>query len=461
MYPSVCVAHNVGGETLKNITEIKNEDPLKMFHSKPQSCLSLMEQTLIQRRMTKKQKISELEKELEQLESFREKREIKEQIEILDKEQYSLKIVANSMYGAHNYIRSRFYSIRLGNAITDIARSYIYRMEKLLEGISKDIIPCEIVYGDTDSAFIKILEERLFIELYAEEKPLEYERKLLQILKLAIKILDSLNQKFPKAMDLTLEDIAYKLIFKPARKKAYSYYSLLTNELRIVGFEAIRSDWSKIAREAQRKVLEFILKEPIHFNATEAMFKDYGLNKARSYLLDLGLEILAMPVEELLPKVVILSPIKKEPRKYKTKMPQVQAFLHYAEHENINAEQAWKEYDKFPWVITAGNGIISDRARHPKYVTSIDREHYITEILRSSESFGLDISLQEIKNTYTMVPLDELWEKIRKDKDELITATTSPSKELRDWQSKIQKKYLSSKQTKISKYFSKNLDEEE
>ncbi|MHA1213028.1 MAG: DNA polymerase domain-containing protein, partial [Candidatus Heimdallarchaeota archaeon] len=417
MYPSVCVSHNIGGETLKRVRDIDDSNPLELFHTKPQSCLSLMQETLIKRREETKLSIKEINQKLLKQKDSSSKRRLLEEQEILDKEQYSLKIVANSMYGAHNYIRSRFYSITLGNAITNIARTYILNMEKLLKDVSEAITPVEIVYGDTDSAFIRILDNAIVTDIYNETNPKQKAKLTSKLLTLTHKILKFLNSKFPEAMELTLEDIAYKLIFKPKRAKAYSYYSILNDKLKITGFEAVRSDWSKLSRDAQRKVLELILKEPVaktNSDSTkeEVSFEDPGVAKAKDYLMDLSTKILKMPAEQLIPKATILAPIKKDPKKYKTKMPAVQAFLDFATKEGLDADTAWKEYDKFPWVITPGKGLISDRARHPKYATEIDREHYIAEILRASEGFGLKITLQDVKNSLTTEPIDEILKRI-------------------------------------------------
>ncbi|MHA1154979.1 MAG: hypothetical protein ACTSQK_02635, partial [Candidatus Heimdallarchaeota archaeon] len=73
--------------------------------------------------------------------------------------------------------------------------------------------PVEIIYGDTDSAFIKILDEGLVIDVYNENNPSKKKKKLGKLLSLTDKILINLNKQFPEAMDLTLDVIAYKLIF--------------------------------------------------------------------------------------------------------------------------------------------------------------------------------------------------------------------------------------------------------
>ncbi len=165
-----------------------------MFNSKPQSCLSLMQATLINRREEIKSKIKDITQKIAEISNGPIQLNLLREKEILNKEQYSLKIVANSTFGAHNYIRSRFFSITLGNAITNIARTYILRMEKLLHKISSEITPVEIIYGDTDSAFIKILDESLVIDVYNENNPSKKKKKLDKLLSLTDKILKNLNK---------------------------------------------------------------------------------------------------------------------------------------------------------------------------------------------------------------------------------------------------------------------------
>jgi len=446
MYPSVCVAHNIGGENLKKVKDIKDANPLELFHSKPQSCLSRMSETLIHRREQTKKVIKNLDETIEKTSNGKIRDQLLEERKILDKEQYSYKIVANSMYGAHNYIRSRFYSTTLGNAITNIARTYILRMEELLKDVSKKVTPCEIVYGDTDSAFIKILDSSLTVAVFNEKNPKKKQKYLEKLMKVVTRIIEELNDKFPEAMELVFEDFAYKLIFKPGRAKAYSFYSLLTNKLKITGFEAVRSDWSFLSRDAQRDVLEIILKEP--YQPMDKQKEDSGLIKAKKYLIDLGIRILQMSREELITRVVILSPIKREPSKYKAKVPVVLAFLDYAKRENLDPTKTWKDFDKFQWVVTPGKGLISDRARHPKYAEDVDRNHYITEMLRSSEGFGVQLTLQDVKNKLEMEPIDEIFKRLPK-------LETIP--DLVDEESnKSSKSVKRTKQTKLHKY----LDEE-
>ncbi len=420
MYPSVMIAENIGGETLKQWIEASDYgDPKKLFDKQSRSCLSIMEETLISKRIHKKDEIKRLTNLLEETSNHDEKRKIQDTIGILEREQNSMKIVANSMYGAHFYIRSRFYTQTLASAISDSARTYLLGIEESLEGVSKRITPCELIYGDTDSTFIKILDESIFNEIYAETSLEKKERLIGKLMRTVNSIIKELNSKLPNPLELKFEDIVYRVIFKPDRKKAYSYVSLLTDDFKVKGFEAVRSDWSPLARIAQRKVLDILLRHPKNSRDGESEFQT-----ARQFLRALGVKVLQMSTEELLPKVVILSPIRRPPKDYKAKAPAVQAFVDFARREQLQAEKEWMDYDKFPWVIIAGEGVVYDRTRHPKYVEDIDREHYVTKMLRCCEDLGVKVSLKEVKGALPVGRLDHFFENaqdLRAEEDDKLT----------------------------------------
>ena len=415
MYPSVMIAHNIGGETMKQWVEASDYgDPKKLFHKQSRSCLAIMEETLIKKRIAKKQKIKELEGQLKIENNAEEREQINAMLKMLDREQNSMKIVANSMYGAHFYIRSRFYTQTLAGAIADSARTYLLGVKNAIEEVSRKVVPCELIYGDTDSTFIKILNENLFKKIYLETDSEIRKQLIAELMTTITGILKELNKNLPDPLELKFENLAYRVIFKPDRKKAYSYVSLLDDELKIKGFEAVRSDWSPLARTAQRKVLEILLKYPKtsrEIIKSEKEREEFTI--AEQFLVNLGAKILQMSAEELLPKVVILSPIRRHPAQYKGKTPAVQAFLDYAKKERLDVNREWMNYDKFPWVITTGNGLIYDRAKHPKYVDDIDREHYVIEMLRCCEDLGVKVSLEEVKSILPSGRLDLLFEEIR------------------------------------------------
>ena len=83
-----------------------------------------------------------------------------------------------------------------------------------------------------------------------------------------LKFLKDFNSKLPESMELELEDFYSRGVFVGKKvekgtagaKKKYALISE-SGRIKIRGFELVRRDWSKIARDTQRAVLETILKE--------------------------------------------------------------------------------------------------------------------------------------------------------------------------------------------------------
>ncbi|NHJ06068.1 MAG: hypothetical protein EAX90_14675 [Candidatus Heimdallarchaeota archaeon] len=409
MYPSVMVAHNIGGETRKNwVSGADHDNALKAFNTENRSALSIMEKELVEKRIAKKEKIKELTKQLVNIKDQQTQRELERAIQILTREQNSMKIVANAMYGAHYYVRSRFYSQALASAVADTARTYLLGVKEELKVVSEKVISCQLIYGDTDSAFIKLLDNKLILEINNEKDPIKKEALIRLLKDIVASILKLLNEKLPKPIELSLKDIAYRCVFKPNRKKAYAYLSLLTNEIEIKGFEAVRSDWSPISQAAQRKVLEIFLtalEDTSPLEVTQIATKKRRnhnkeeFNKAEKFLLEFGRRILITPIERLFPHVTTYSPIKRHPSQYKSIPPGVYAFLDYCKREGLDSNREWLTYDKFPWIITPGDGAVYKRARHPKYAHDIDRPFYVRQMLLGIRTFGLETSLEDVLST--------------------------------------------------------------
>src|SRR5208283_4771495 len=84
------------------------------------------------------------------------------------------------------------------------------------------------------------------------------------------------NAKLPELMELELEDFYTRGVFvgkktdKESRgaKKKYALISE-SGRIKIRGFELVRRDWSWVARDTQRQVLEAILKEGSKEKAAE------------------------------------------------------------------------------------------------------------------------------------------------------------------------------------------------
>ena len=376
MYPSLIQAHNIGGEVLK--TNAEELSPDQRFFTDEISCLALLEKKLLDKRIeVKKQLVEAIENNLNERE-----------IDQLNKMQKSIKLVANSIYGSHNYVRGRFYSGILSNSITEIGHEYIRKLEKWTTQYGHDSkkYRLKVVYGDTDSVFVKYQNTDIISSLRLNNSQEQKELVKKEILE----YVENMNSRMSTSMSLELEDIALRIIFKPGRKKAYSYQSaLLDNKVIIKGFEAVRSDWSEFAKIGQKKLLELLLSQ-----------KKINLQKAKRFILEYCKNMINISESAFKQKSTIMGNIRRAPRDYKSKTPVVGAFVEYCRVNNLNPNKVYLEYDRFPYVIdvqTSNSKIIADRARHPDYSTRIDRYYYIKEVLAAADRFGVILNVNHVK----------------------------------------------------------------
>lgn len=231
LYPSIIISRNIDATTLD--CDCCKEDG----HVSPQGhhfCKrrkgiipEMLEEVLKERAKLKKQMKSLAEGSAE--------------YKALDARQWGLKILANSTYGYLLYARSRWYSREGGEATTAWGRHYVQDVLKKAEEFG-----LKPLYSDTDSTFL----------LYADKrKVLEFQKQI--------------NASLPEAMQLELEGFYPRGIFVSKKAKggeetgAKKKYAMIdeNGKIKIRGFELVRRDWSKVARETQRKVLEILLKE--------------------------------------------------------------------------------------------------------------------------------------------------------------------------------------------------------
>jgi DNA polymerase I len=196
----------------------------------------------------------------------------------------------------------------------------------------------EVAYGDTDSVFLKKDNIKEDIHDFVED----------------------VNEDLPGFMELEFEGFFKRGFFtstdsgEGAKKK----YALLGEDgsMKITGFEQVRRDWSPIAKETQKKVLEYVLNERVD-EAVE-LVKDV-IQRLREG---------EVPPEELR----IYTTLTKPPEEYDSTAPHVEAVKKAKERgDSIEAETT------VSYVVTRGSGNISSRAELTKYAEDYDAEYYI------------------------------------------------------------------------------------
>ena len=150
------------------------------------------------------------------------------------------KLLANASYGYQSFFGARYYCREAGASATAISRDFI---KKTIEQIKEE--SHNVIYSDTDSI--------AFLQGKKTNKEI-------------INLLEKINSNLPGIMELDLEDFYPRGLFVSKRsmtagaKKKYALLSESGN-FKIRGFETVRRDWCKLARNLQNKILISVLKD--------------------------------------------------------------------------------------------------------------------------------------------------------------------------------------------------------
>jgi DNA polymerase I/DNA polymerase-2 len=334
LYPTIIISHSISPELLNcghEECKEKNTAPETRNHFciKKVGFIPKHLKFLIDRRKELKEKMKKLPKN-------------SPQYKILDNEQYATKIISNAMYGYFGFVGARWYKKECGEATAAWGRFYIRKIMQMAQEAG-----LEIIYGDTDSIFVK--KEGLNLKEIEEE---------------AKKFVEKVNKELPGIIELEFRGVYTRGIFvarekgESGAKKRYALLDLSGN-LEIRGFETVRRDWCKLAKETQRKVLEIVLKEKDPEKAVQ--FVTETIKRLKEGKVD---------IEEL----TIYEQITKPLNQYEQIGPHVKAAMKAREKGKIVTEGSI-----IAFVITKGSGSISDRAMPVEFVTrnDYDADYYI------------------------------------------------------------------------------------
>ena len=263
--------------------------------------------------------------------------------QLLDARQKAVKVITNAAYGYAGWIGARWFRKPVAEATAAWGRSMIMRSIE----IAKDL-GLEIVYGDTDSLFIKYKPEKVDM--------------------LVKRISDELG------LEIRPEKIYRRILFTEAKKR---YCGLLPNgTLDNVGLEVVRGDWANVAKITQERVLEMILKE----NSVEG-----AVEFVRGLINDLRRH--KIPFRDLIIWKTLTMPVEK----YKVNAPHVEA-------ARILKRMGWNltAGDQIGYVVIQGSGRLYERVKPYALATydEIDVEYYVKKqivpaALRVLSMFGV------------------------------------------------------------------------
>lgn len=344
MYPSIMIKYNVGPDTLlrpgEEVPAHVAPDVGHRFRKEPPGFFKNVLKNLLEARKRIRERLRRMDRS-------------HPDYNIFDERQKAIKLLANAAYGYMGWPAARWYCRECAEAVTAWGRHNILQAVRKARELG-----LEVIYGDTDSLFLKnrpgLIDE--FVKWVEEELGFE------------IKV-----------------DKVYKRVFFTEAKKRYVGLTV-DGETDVVGFEAIRGDWAEVAKEVQFEVARLILQEG-------------KIDKAVEYVRRLihDLREGKVPPEKLIIWKTLTKPIKS----YDVEAPHVKAAVRYQEHGI-----AVYPGDKIGYVIVKGPGKVSDRA-YPYFAVKpedIDANYYIDHqiipaALRILRYFG--VSEAKLRNVAT------------------------------------------------------------
>jgi DNA polymerase I len=325
LYPSIIISYNIDTATVCTDCPDYYESPIgTRFDKNRRGIMPLILKYLVeQRKEIKKQ----YKKNMDDV--------------FLGARSSALKILSNSFYGYLGYARSRWYSRECASSVTAYGRQYI--KDTILAAEREGF---RVLYGDTDSVVLLLGDK-------TKEETLRF--------------LKGFNEKLPEDMELELEDFYTRGVFVGKKVKggetgAKKKYALISESgrIKIRGFELVRRDWSKVARETQRKVLETILKE--------------GSPK-------LAADIVKNVIKELregkmkLSELAISTQLRKSIGNYDSTSPELEAAKKAVKMGLKRKDEV--EHAVISYVITKHGSSISDKAELEEFAKDYDPDYYI------------------------------------------------------------------------------------
>ncbi len=326
-----------------------------------------------------------------------------EERRFLDAKQYAMKILLNSFYGYSGYARARLYSLALANAVTSFGRENILRTKKVIDDIGSVYVvdgrvvfrenafgmasarrfDLAVVYGDTDSVFVRVAPAQGEVTLTLQDAEL-----------IGKKIAETVTSSLPAPMELVFEAFARRGIFLAKKRYALWVFEPMgeawKDRIKVRGMETVRRDWCDLTSKTLKTCLELVLKEGK---------VDEAVEHVRSVILRLqSLDLSQDP--QILEDLTLTRRYTKSTTSYKNKQPHIQLV------EKIRARGGAVPGvgDRVPFVIVRGKNarrnkeLFVDRAEDPQFVLDknmpLDTEYYVEKqilppVLRIFETFGV------------------------------------------------------------------------
>jgi len=317
MYPSLMIKYNISPDTL--VTGKEKEDVFEVpevkhrFRKNPSGFYRIVLTKLIEARKTTKAELKHTAKS-------------DSRYPLLNAREKAVKVMTNAVYGYAGWAGARWYSKEVAESAAALGRETINRAITLAKSLGLSVF-----YGDTDSLFVN------------------YDEKLVQTFQ------GEIDRQL--GLEINLSEVYKRILFTEAKKK---YAGLRTDgQIDIVGLEAVRGDWSNLARDVQNAVLRMVLE-------------DANPSRPTAYVQDLtrNLKSKKLPLSSFIVWKTLTKPVEA----YEVNAPHVEV-------AKKMAKDGWPVTagDKVGFVITKRPGKLFQKAE-PHYkvtIEDVDYDYYV------------------------------------------------------------------------------------
>ena len=413
LYPSIMMAHNLCYTT--EIIADEPDDPADVIttpsgarfvsRSVSRGIVPQILERLLEERVEIKRRMKESDRGSDEL-------------HVLDATQLALKILLNSFYGYAGYARARLYSLNLANSVTSYGRENILRTKKLIEEELESMPRIEnaservffkVVYGDTDSVFVRLKTDgknALPPNSNSTKEPPIFNIGLDEAGRIGEEIARSVTSSLEDPMELVFESFARRAIFLAKKRYAIWVFEKSVDgwrdSIKVKGMETVRRDWCELASETLEQVLEIVLKKG-------------DIDEAVEYVRSVVKDIRRLMVEhdpEIIRKLVITRRYTKKAESYNSKQPHITV----VEKIRKRGGKVPEVGDRVPFIITAGSGLLVDRAEDAEYVMAhnvpVDTDYYIhKQVLPPVERIFKSLGVNRKRLNTHAIGLSELAER--------------------------------------------------
>ena len=163
---------------------------------------------------------------------------------VLNGVQLAIKVSMNSIYGFTGARYGRLPNKKIAAAVTACGRGMIAHSKKCAE----EWYDCEVVYGDTDSIYVKFKSE------FKGQDHMNY------VFKVAPECADRISATFKKPIELEFEKVMYPFILYSKKRYASLFWTnpLKYDYIDFKGIQVVRRDNCIYVRENSKQIFEYI-----------------------------------------------------------------------------------------------------------------------------------------------------------------------------------------------------------